>query len=42
VAMDEVAASLTIPVNTAYSRLRSAREELLAAATRLRARRGEL
>jgi RNA polymerase sigma-70 factor, ECF subfamily len=42
VAMDEVAASLTIPVNTAYSRLRVARSELLAAADRLRSKRGEL
>ncbi len=42
VAMDEVATSLAIPVNTAYSRLRQARDELLAAAARLRKMRGEL
>jgi RNA polymerase sigma-70 factor (ECF subfamily) len=41
VPMDEIAASLSIPVNTAYSRLRLARAEFRAAVTRLRLRRGE-
>jgi RNA polymerase sigma-70 factor (ECF subfamily) len=39
--MSEIAASLGIPVNTAYSRLRVARSEFAAAVKRLRARRGE-
>jgi RNA polymerase sigma-70 factor (ECF subfamily) len=39
--MAEVAERLEIPVNTAYSRLRVAREELLKAAGRLRRARGE-
>jgi RNA polymerase sigma-70 factor (ECF subfamily) len=41
VPMDEIAASLSIPVNTAYSRLRVARTEFRAAVQRLRLRRGE-
>jgi len=41
-AMADVAAALGIPANTAYSRLRVAREELMAAAARMRAKRGEL
>ncbi len=40
VAIPEIAESLAIPVNTAYSRLRLAREELAAAVKRLHARRG--
>jgi RNA polymerase sigma-70 factor (ECF subfamily) len=40
--MADVASALGIPTNTAYSRLRIAREELLAAGRRLRAQRGEL
>lgn len=40
VAMAEIAASLGVPVNTAYSRLRVARGEFAAAVKRLRARRG--
>ena len=36
VAMDEIAAVMKIPVNTAYSRLRVARAEFKAAVTRLR------
>lgn len=39
VPMKEVAASLDIPVNTAWSRLRLAREELAAAVKRIKARR---
>jgi RNA polymerase sigma-70 factor (ECF subfamily) len=39
IAVPEIAASLGIPVNTAYSRLRLAREELRTAAHRLKARR---
>jgi RNA polymerase sigma-70 factor (ECF subfamily) len=38
--MAAIAASLGIPVNTAYSRLRAARAEFRAAVTRLRLRRG--
>jgi RNA polymerase sigma-70 factor (ECF subfamily) len=38
--MAEIAASLQIPVNTAYSRLRLAREDFAAAVQRIRARRG--
>jgi RNA polymerase sigma-70 factor (ECF subfamily) len=41
VPMVEVARTLAIPVNTAYSRLRVAREEFASAVKRLRARRGE-
>jgi RNA polymerase sigma-70 factor (ECF subfamily) len=41
VPMSEVAKLLDIPVNTAYSRLRVAREELFSAAKRLRRERGE-
>ena len=41
-AMADVASALGIPVNTAYSRLRLAREDLLAAGRRFRAQRGEL
>jgi RNA polymerase sigma-70 factor (ECF subfamily) len=41
VAMNDVALSLGIPVNTAYSRLRAARVEFAAAVKRLRAQRGE-
>jgi len=41
VPMADVAHTLAIPVNTAYSRLRVAREEFAAAVKRLRARRGE-
>lgn len=37
----EIAESLGIPLHTAYSRLRVAREELAAAVNRLRLRRGE-
>ena len=37
--MPEIAAALQIPLNTAYSRLRLAREEFEKAATRLLARR---
>jgi RNA polymerase sigma-70 factor (ECF subfamily) len=40
VAMSEIARSLEIPSNTAYSRLRVAREEFAAAIKRLQARRG--
>jgi RNA polymerase sigma-70 factor (ECF subfamily) len=40
VPMDEVARALGIPVNTAYSRLRVAREEFRAGVTRLRRLRG--
>jgi RNA polymerase sigma-70 factor (ECF subfamily) len=36
----EVARALGIPLNTAYSRLRAAREDLAAAVKRLTARRG--
>lgn len=39
VPMDGIARTMSIPVNTAYSRLRVAREEFRAAVTRLR--RGE-
>lgn len=39
--MTEVARTLEIPVNTAYSRLRVAREELVRAARRLQRERGE-
>lgn len=39
--MPEIAAALGIPLNTAYSRLRLAREDLAAAVRRLRAQRGE-
>jgi RNA polymerase sigma-70 factor (ECF subfamily) len=39
--MPDVAAALSIPLNTAYSRLRLARAEVKAAVTRLRVRRGE-
>jgi RNA polymerase sigma-70 factor (ECF subfamily) len=39
--INEVARMLEIPVNTAYSRLRVAREELLRAARRLRRKQGE-
>lgn len=39
--MKEIAESLGIPVNTAYSRLRVAREEFAEAVRRLRSRRGE-
>ena len=41
VAMSEIASSLGVPVNTAYSRLRLARADFAAAVKRLRARRGE-
>lgn len=41
IAMKEIAESLAIPIHTAYSRLRVAREELAAAVRRGRARRGE-
>jgi RNA polymerase sigma-70 factor (ECF subfamily) len=41
VSMDEVARTLGIPLNTAYSRLRVARGEFAAAVRRLRPRRGE-
>jgi RNA polymerase sigma-70 factor (ECF subfamily) len=41
VAMADIATTLGIPVNTAYSRLRVARNEFVAAARRLRTRRGE-
>ncbi len=41
VTMPEVAAALSIPLNTAYSRLRLAREQFSAAVRRLRAARGE-
>jgi RNA polymerase sigma-70 factor (ECF subfamily) len=37
----EIAEALAIPLNTAYSRLRLGREQLKAAVTRLRARRGD-
>lgn len=40
VAIPEVATALEIPLNTAYSRLRIARAEFAAAATRLRSARG--
>lgn len=40
VPVPEIAAALAIPLNTAYSRLRLAREEFTAAARRLLARRG--
>ena len=40
VPMAEIAASLGLPVNTAYSRLRLAREEFAAAARRIQRRRG--
>jgi len=39
--MPEIAESLSIPLNTAYSRLRLAREEYEQAVRRLRAQRGE-
>jgi RNA polymerase sigma-70 factor (ECF subfamily) len=39
--MPEVATALEIPLNTAYSRLRLARERMRAALTRLRLRQGE-
>ena len=39
--MPEIAESLSIPLNTAYSRLRLAREEYEQAVKRLRAQRGE-
>jgi RNA polymerase sigma-70 factor (ECF subfamily) len=39
--MPEIARTLAIPLNTAYSRLRLAREQLKAAVRRLRLRRGE-
>jgi RNA polymerase sigma-70 factor (ECF subfamily) len=39
--MSEIASSLAIPVNTAYSRLRAARAEFRAAVQRLRLRRGD-
>jgi RNA polymerase sigma-70 factor, ECF subfamily len=39
--MDEIARSLSIPANTAYSRLRVARAEFAAAVKRLRLKRGE-
>ena len=39
--MPEVAAALSVPLNTAYSRLRLAREQIKIAVLRLRARRGE-
>ncbi len=39
--MPEIAESLEIPLNTAYSRLRLARQDYEAALRRLRARRGE-
>jgi RNA polymerase sigma-70 factor (ECF subfamily) len=41
VPMDEIARSLEIPVNTAYSRLRAARTEFAAAVKRLKLRRGD-
>jgi RNA polymerase sigma-70 factor (ECF subfamily) len=41
VSMDEIARSLGIPANTAYSRLRVARAEFAAAVKRLKLRRGE-
>jgi RNA polymerase sigma-70 factor (ECF subfamily) len=41
VAMEEIARSLSIPLNTAYSRLRVARTEFAAAVRRLRPRRGD-
>ncbi|MGH7434422.1 MAG: RNA polymerase sigma factor [Polyangiaceae bacterium] len=41
VPMDRIAASLGVPVNTAYSRLRVARDEFRAAVRRIRLRRGE-
>jgi RNA polymerase sigma-70 factor (ECF subfamily) len=40
VPVPEIAAALKVPLNTAYSRLRLAREEFTAAARRLLARRG--
>ncbi len=40
VPMAEIAASLGLPVNTAYSRLRLARDEFAAAARRIQKRRG--
>lgn len=40
-AMPEVAETLAIPLNTAYSRLRIGREEFAAAVRRIRAKRGE-
>jgi RNA polymerase sigma-70 factor (ECF subfamily) len=40
VAMSEIALSLRIPANTAYSRLRAARAEFTAAVKRLQSRRG--
>lgn len=39
--MPEIAAALSIPLNTAYSRLRLAREDFAAAVRRIRAKRGE-
>jgi RNA polymerase sigma-70 factor (ECF subfamily) len=41
VPMQDIANTLSIPVNTAYSRLRAAREEFAAAIKRLLARRGD-
>jgi RNA polymerase sigma-70 factor (ECF subfamily) len=38
--MADIAASLGLPVNTAYSRLRLARDEFAAAARRIQKRRG--
>jgi RNA polymerase sigma-70 factor (ECF subfamily) len=40
-AMPDIALALSVPLNTAYSRLRLARADLKAAVSRLRARRGE-
>lgn len=41
VAMPDVALALSVPLNTAYSRLRLGREDLTRAVTRLRAKRGD-
>jgi RNA polymerase sigma-70 factor, ECF subfamily len=41
-AMPEIAQALSIPLNTAYSRLRLAREQFKVAVKRIRLRRGEL
>ena len=41
IAMPQLAIALSLPLNTAYSRLRLARKDFLAAAQRIRARRGE-
>ena len=38
----EIARALSIPLNTAYSRLRLAREQFKAAVKRIRLRRGEV